>query len=224
MLVHYLNVLLAVLFPVWPWEPFIIMPFVLAYLGPKRGTMLFITIFGAVFCGIGHSAGLIQAFRTVLGGRGICVSALPGAPADIDTYWMCEMMAVHIFLMVLMGYHFLYLALDSKKRVPDRGAGKIYCQRCARFFIIGGISQIVPYVAVLLQYPSRFGAFMTAPGFYSARFFTPGFVEFGEPIIWITMGCYFYSQSTRAVIDKLQFDTIQINSPAAAGGDDYHRI
>ena len=50
------------------------------------------------------------------------VAALPGAPSDIDTYWMCEMMAVHIFFMVAMGYHFIYLAIDPKRRVPDRSA------------------------------------------------------------------------------------------------------
>jgi len=214
--VELLNALLAVLFPLWPWEIFIVMPFVLAYYGPKRSTILFITIFGAVFCGVGHTAGLIQAIQTVLGGKGICVSALPGAPSDIDTYWMCQMMAVHIFLMVIMGYHFLFLALSDKKRVPDTGVAKIYYQRCARFFVIGGISQITPYVAVIAQYPERFGEFMAAPGFYSARWFSPGLTEFGEPIIWISMGLYFFVKSTKgASIDKLK-----LSPPVTPVGDD----
>ena len=195
--VDFLNTLLAILFPLWPWEIFIVMPFVLAYYGPKRATILFITIFGAVFCGIGHTAGLIQAIQTVSGGKGICVSALPGAPLDIDTYWMCQMMAVHIFLMVAMGYHFLYVSLDPKKRMPETGAAKTYYLRCGRFFVIGGISQIIPYVAVIAQYPERFDAFMAAPGFYSARSFTPGLVEFGEPIVWMVMGIYFFSKATK---------------------------
>jgi len=214
--VDLLNVLLAILFPLWPWEPFIVMPFVLAYYGPKRNTLLFITIFGAIFCGVGHSAGLIQAFQTTFGGKGICVSALPGAPVDISTFWMCNMMAVHIYLMVIMGYHFLFLALDPKKRVPEKGAAKIYYQRCARFFVIGGISQIIPYVAVIAEYPERFQSFMVAPGFYSARFFTPGAVEFGEPIVWIAMGLYFFAKSTKgASLDKLK-----ISPPVTPMGDD----
>ena len=215
--VELLNALLAILFPLWPWELFIVMPFALAYLYPRAlkdssvkptcdHLLLFITGFGAVFCGIGHTAGLIQAIQTVFGGTGICVSALPGAPDDVETGGMCVMMSVHIFLMVIMGYFFLYLMIDPAKRgtgfVPSVKESVFYT-RCALFFIVGGISQIVPYLAVIAAYPSRFLEFMAMPGFYSQRPFTPGFTEFGEPLIWIGMGFYFIKKAQKGSVALL---------------------
>ena len=147
-----LNILLAILFPLWPWELFMVMPFVLAYYASKntaaakKNLILFITIFGAVFAGVGHTAGLIQAFQTAFGGKGICVPALPGAPKDIDTTSMCQMMAVHIFMMCTMGYYFIYLASNPKRRLPDAGLTKCYYSRASLFFVVGGISQIIPYL------------------------------------------------------------------------------
>lgn len=221
-----LNVLLAILFPLWPWEIFIVMPFALAYFmskaikdptaSPSKSSLiLFITFFGAAFCGVGHTAGLIQAFQTILGGKGICVSALPGAPTDIDTTSMCKMMSVHIFLMVTMGYWFIYVSVSPKRRLPEVGMIRAFYRRCALFFVIGGISQIAPYVAVIAEHPSRFGEFMAMTGFYSARWFTPGWVEFVEPIIWICMGLWFSTKAGPASIDKLKR-----TPPATPVGDD----
>jgi len=192
-----LNALLAILFPLWPWEPFFVMPFVFEYLkskGKLEGVVLFLTVFAALFC-LAHGGGLIQAIDTFfLGGKGICVPALPGAPSDVDTGLMCKMMAVHIFLMVTMGCYFATLAIDSAKRVPKSNLEAVYYSRSALFFIVGGISQDIPYFAVILQNPSRFGEFMSEVGFYSQRFFTPGFTEFVAPIIWIVYGIYAFTK------------------------------
>lgn len=95
-----LNALLSILFPLWPWEPFFVMPLIFEILkcrGHLSGVILFLTVFAAVFC-LAHGAGFAQAVDTfVYGGQGICVPALPGAPKDIDTGSMCKMMAIHIF-------------------------------------------------------------------------------------------------------------------------------
>lgn len=205
-LVGLLNLLLALLFPLWPWEIFIIQPFVMLYLFDKakadssakpsvKHMTMFVTGFTGVFCGLGHSAGLIQAIDTVLGGPGICVSALPGAPPDIDTGLMCQMMAVHIFMMVIMGFYFLYLTFIWYKGSPPKNLESAFYSRGAALFIIGGISQDIPYWAVCLQNPSRFGEFMTMKGFYSQRWITPGFTEFISPFVWIFAGFYYYSKS-----------------------------
>jgi hypothetical protein len=169
-----LNALLSILFPLWPWEPFIAMPFIFEFLkakGKLPEVVLFLTVFAALFCGA-HGGGLIQAFDTFfLGGPGICVPALPGAPDDIDTNLMCKMMAVHIFMMLAMGGFFAYLAIDPAKRVPKVNLEAVYYSRATLFFIVGGISQDIPYWAVCLQYPERFGEFMTSTGFYSQRWY-----------------------------------------------------
>lgn len=171
-----LNALLSILFPLWPWEPFFVMPFIFECLKPKYlpGVILFLTAFGAIFC-LAHGAGAIQAVDTLfLDGEGICVPALPGAPPDIDTTSMCQMMAIHIFMMLAMGCFFTTLVLNPARRVPmipDLEA--TYYSRAALFFIIGGVSQDIPYFAVILQYPERFMEFMTAEGFYSKRWCAP---------------------------------------------------
>ena len=149
-----------------------------------------------------HGAGGAQAVDTLfLGGKGICVPALPGAPDDIDTGAMCDMMAIHIFMMLAMGVFFATLVVRSARRVPALNQEAVYYSRAALFFLIGGVSQDIPYFAVVLQYPERFVEFMTAPGFYSARSITPGFTEFFAPIIWIVYGLYSYAK-LMAMVDK----------------------
>jgi len=196
-LVGLFNQLLALLFPIWPWEPFIVMPFALEILRAKRKTGLsvgFVTIFAAVFC-LAHGVGFVQAIDTVFyGGSGICACALPGAPDDIDTKAMCNMMAIHIFLMLLMGVFFARIALSPSRRVPVGGLEAVYCSRAALFFVVGGVSQGIPYWAVTFQYPERFEEFMRADGFYSARGITPGAVEFVSPLVWIVYGLYSYGE------------------------------
>jgi len=197
-----LNLLLSVLFPLWPWEPFFIMPFVFEYFkykGELKNIILFLTVFAALFC-LAHGAGAIQAVDTFfLGGKGICVPALPGAPSDIDTTSMCQMMAVHIFMMLVMGAYFATLAINPARRVPQKNAEAVYYSRAAMFFIIGGVSQDIPYWAVCLQYPARIGEFLTMKGFYSARWITPGFTEFFAPIIWIVYGLYAFVKLMKIV-------------------------
>jgi len=199
-----LNALLSILFPLWPWEPFFVMPFVFEVLKAKghiSKVILFLTVFAAVFC-FAHGGGFLQAVDTFfLGGPGICVPALPGAPKDIDTGAMCKMMAIHIFMMLTMGVFFAILALNPKRRVPASNLDAVYYSRAALFFIVGGVSQDIPYFAVLLEYPSRFGEFMSNTGFYSARSFTPGFTEFFAPIIWIVYGLYAYIK-LMSMVDK----------------------
>mmetsp|Transcript_43162 Transcript_43162/g.113369 ORF Transcript_43162/g.113369 Transcript_43162/m.113369 type:complete len:215 (-) Transcript_43162:282-926(-) len=192
-----LNALLSILFPLWPWEPFFIMPFVLEYFkanGNIKNVVLFLTVFGATFC-LAHGSGLLQAIDTFFyGGKGICVPALPGAPKDIDTGAMCTNMAIHIFMMLAMGIFFATLALNPRRRVPTANLEAVYYSRAALFFVIGGVSQDIPYWAVCLQYPERFYEFMTMDGFYSARGITPGFTEFFAPIVWILYGIYAYTK------------------------------
>ena len=170
-LVGLLNLLLSILFPLWPWEPFIIMPFVLEFFKCKGKTdncILFVTIFAAVFC-LAHGAGVLQAIDTFFyGGKGICVPALPGAPDDIDTGAMCNMMAIHIFMMLAMGVFFTVL-IATGRLLPKGNLEAVYYSRAALFFVVGGVSQDIPYWAVCLQYPERFMEFMTMDGFYSAR-------------------------------------------------------
>ena len=53
LVVDLLNLLLSILFPLWPWEPFFVMPFVFEILkcsGKIQGVILFLTIFAALFC------------------------------------------------------------------------------------------------------------------------------------------------------------------------------
>jgi len=199
-----LNALLSILFPLWPWEPFFVMPFVFECLKPNHlhNVILFLTAFAAVFC-FAHGAGAIQAVDTLFyGGEGICVPALPGAPADLDTTSMCQMMAVHIFMMLAMGLFFTTLVLNPARRVPKAAnLEAVYYSRAALFFVIGGVSQDIPYFAVCLQYPERFVEFMTADGFYSKRWITPGFTEFTAPIVWIVYGLYAYAK-LMSLVDK----------------------
>jgi len=104
-------------------------------------------------------------------------------------------MAIHIFMMLAMGIFFAYLALHPQRRLPNKvNLDGVYYSRAALFFLIGGVSQDIPYFAVVLQYPSRFSEFMTADGFYSARFFTPGATEFTAPIVWILYGLYCFGK------------------------------
>ena len=71
-------------------------------------------------------------------------------------------------------------------------------------------------MAIIRRNIALLDAFMAAPGFYSARSFTPGLVEFGEPIVWIVMGIFFYSKAMMgASIDKLK-----ISPPVTPMGDD----
>ena len=77
----------------------------------------------------------------------------------------------------------------------------VYYSRAALFFVVGGVSQDIPYWAVCLQYPSRFFEFMEAPGFYSARPFTPGYTEFFAPIVWVLYGLFCYGKLL-AMIDS----------------------
>jgi hypothetical protein len=167
-----LNALLSILFPLWPWEPFFVMPFVLEFFkckGQIGNCILFVTAFGAVFC-LAHGAGALQAVDTFFyGGPGICVPALPGAPNDIDTGAMCKMMAIHIFMMLAMGLFFTTIVLNSARRVPAGNLEAVYYSRAALFFIVGGVSQDIPYWAVCLQYPERFWEFMSAKGVCAAR-------------------------------------------------------
>jgi len=194
-IVGLLNALLSILFPLWPWEPFFIMPFAFEhfiYKGHQGNVILFLTLFAAIFC-LAHGAGVLQAIDTLFyGGSGICVPALPGAPEDIDTTAMCQMMGIHIFMMLAMGVFFATLALSSARRLPSGNLESVYLSRAALFFVVGGVSQDIPYWAVCLQYPERFLEFMTMDGFYSARWITPGITEFIAPIVWIVYGliCY----------------------------------
>ena len=71
--------------------------------------------------------------------------------------------------MLLMGVFFARIALSPSRRVPVGGLEAVYCSRAALFFVVGGVSQGIPYWAVTFQYPERFEEFMRADGFYSAR-------------------------------------------------------
>jgi len=42
---------------------------------------------------------------------------------------------------------------------------------------------------------------MTADGFYSKRWITPGFTEFTAPIVWIVYGLYAYAK-LMSLVDK----------------------
>ena len=196
-----LNTLLAILFPFWPWEPFLLYPLVLEYCAQKSKSLveaqskdlttklvLVVSYFAAVFSGVGHSLGLIQALDTLLlGGDGIC-NALP-AP-DGGHLW-CVTMSLHIVLMVIMGYYFVYVVVSPERLLPG-GANltKVFYERSALFFCVGGISQILPYLGQIVLAPSTIGSILSEPGFYSSRSITPGLTEFLEPVVWISYGIY----------------------------------
>ena len=147
-----------------------------------------VSYFAAIFSGVGHSLGLIQALDTlVLGGDGIC-NALP-AP-DGGHLW-CVTMSLHIVLMVIMGYYFVYIVVSPERLLPG-GANltTVFYQRAALFFCVGGISQILPYLGQIIMAPSSIGTILSQPGFYSGRSITPGLTEFLEPIVWISYGIY----------------------------------
>lgn len=213
-----LNALLALLFPFWPWEPFLLYPLVLEFYArqakhraevPRRELtqklVLVVTVFAAVFSGLGHSLGLIQALDTLLlGGDGIC-NALP-AP-DGGHVW-CVTMSLHILLMVIMGYYFVYVAASPERLLPG-GANytKVFYERAALFFVVGGISQILPYLGQMVLDPSRIGSVLSSPGFYSGRSVTPGATEFLEPVVWISYGIYAAIQAAGAE-DPAQYTEI----------------
>ena len=107
------------------------------------------------------------------------------------------MMALHIVLMVILGYYFIYICLDKNKLLPPEldtapigEAASVYYWRSFLFFVVGGISQILPYLGEIFTNPGDFWSIMTSPGLYSSRFFTPGLTEFVEPLVWITYGLY----------------------------------
>lgn len=101
----------------------------------------------------------------------------------------------------VVGVFFTIIALSPGRLVPSGNLEAAYYSRAALFFLVGGISQDIPYFAVVLQYPDRFVEFMTMDGFYSARWITPGFTEFVAPIIWLVYGFFCFAK-LMAMVDK----------------------
>ena len=199
--IGFLNTLLAFLFPFWPWEIFIVYPFVLEFYSRKADKsegaegkaitetlVLVVSYFAAVFSGVGHTLGLIQTLDVLLlGGDGIC-NALPSP--DGGHLW-CVTMSLHLAFMIPMGYYFIYIVISPDRLMPPGGNLKAtFYFRTALFFFVGGISQIIPYLGQMAKSPSEILSILTSPGFYSGRAITPGLTEFLEPIIWISYGIY----------------------------------
>lgn len=218
-----LNVLLSGIFPLIPWELFFFLPWSLVYLAkratrepvPEKGTIpqliLFITIFAAVYGGLAHPLGLVQAFDTLAGGEGICVVHPPPMGADpFQLYYgysghpWCYFLAIHVISVCFVGWYFLYtLIFVDRKKAAERGnkwelvnpPESLFHFRCALWFFVVGWSQALPY----LGDASHIG---DPRGGYSKRLFTPAIVENLAAWSWIASGAYFfwlYKQTAKVV-------------------------
>lgn len=208
----FLNLVLSFVFPIIPWELFFLLTWVFAGLAHravknpsvKLGTVshliLLLSLFAAVYGGLAHPLGLIQAFDSLGGGEGICVVHPPPMGADpFQLYYgyggaaWCYLLALHVIFVSLVGWVFLYLLIfvDRKKAVgkipllpsPDNS---ILYGRCALWFFVTGLSQAAPYFGVN---PSEYPP--SKRGGYSKRLFTPAIVENLAAWSWIVSGIYY---------------------------------
>jgi len=206
LIIWFLNQVLRIVFPLVPWELFLIMPIVLAYLMNRalkdptvtRGTvshlLTFVTYFSALWGGAAHSGGLYQAVDTMLGGVGICAALPPrtlkdGTPADHWCFWM----AVHILAVCPVGYFFIYLAINDRSS-PTSSARAFYW-RMTLMLPVFGFGQLAPYLFQFVYYPEDIEEILFGPGLYSHRAMTPGLTEFLQPCVWFLMTGYFYQKA-----------------------------
>lgn len=218
-----LNALLSGIFPLIPWEIFFFIPFALEFqvhavlkkpnvsVGGFNHLVLGVTVFAAVYGGLAHPLGILQAFDTFAGGEGICVVHPPPVtfiPHPFDLYYgyekhaWCYALAFHVVSVSVCGWYFLYL-LIFVDRPSAKAAGRIiilpqghqlatakeFYRRAAIWFFVTGLSQALPYFALFGE--KDLGKILTKTGGYSKRVFTPGITELLAGCSWLFGGIFF---------------------------------
>lgn len=221
--VWFLNFILAFVFPIIPWELFFFLPWVLYYLAKKAektnpeglGKMshviLFVNLFFGVYGGLAHPLGLIQAFITLGGGEGICVVHPPpnamgalGPPFKLyygykQDAW-CTFLALHVILVSLVGWYFLYLIAKDRKVAKANGYKLLlsdppittFYARCALGFLGVGFGQATPYLGSFGA--GYFGTLLVSTGGYSKRPFSPALSENLAAWSFCSSGLFFLVQ------------------------------
>jgi len=218
--VWFLNFLLSFVFPVIPWEIFFFIPWVVYFLAKRalkdpsvqKGTMshlvLFITFFAAFYGGIAHPLGMIQAFASLGGSDGICIvhpppTALGALGPPFKLYYgfgghpWCYCLAIHVISVSFVGWVFIYLILQDRKK--NKGSGLRFWQapnpaprtlhfRMFLFMFVGGVSQAMPYFAEFGT--GYFGSQLRSTGGYSKRPFSPALTENLAAWSWIVGGLF----------------------------------
>lgn len=218
--VWFLNFVLAFVFPIIPWEIFFFLPWVLLCLakravsnpsgklfGKLSHVILVVNLYFGVYGGIAHPAGLIQAFSTLGGGEGICVVHPPpnadgavGPPFKLyygfKQHPWCTWLALHVILVSLAGWYFLFLICKDRKAAKKNGYKILlsdppistFYARCAVGFSCVGFGQLTPYIGALSGTP---GSLLVSTGGYSKRMFSPGLTEFLAALSFCGSGLFF---------------------------------
>jgi len=209
-----INVLLYYVFPLFPWEGFIVFPWLFAYFAsaaikdqyaaPTLSTLVtFFTWWGAIFAGGAHTLGLYQGIEVWFGQDGICVplpNPTPGGP-------FCHLMSIHILLVVPMGWCFIYMVYVEYKEsgslftwpAKSDSASVLY-KRAALYFTTIGLSDMGPYIGEFIVHGDMWSV-LWAPGLYSGRAWlnraiTPGLTEFLAGVSLFLGGLYFLTMAS----------------------------
>jgi len=179
--------------------------------------VVFMTYWGAIYGGGVHTLALTAVvgtgFKTENLGldgsvpaEGICSALPPPTPGP----W-CVLLMGHVFLMLPMGYFFIYLALAEAKKFGafltfsgDNPRAAFY-ERAAFYFIVGGISGNLPYFGQIgiqgtdvFAGPGVYTDNGRLPSWYNGR----GFIEFGAYSSWLIGGLYFLVKACIATKGK----------------------
>lgn len=140
----------------------------------------------------------------------LCARSCSALPPPTPGPW-CVLLMAHVFLMLPMGYFFIYLALAEAKKFGafltfsgDNPRAAFY-ERAAFYFIVGGISGNLPYFGQIgiqgtdvFAGPGVYTDNGRLPSWYNGR----GFIEFGAYSSWLIGGLYFLVKACIATKGK----------------------
>lgn len=220
--VWFLNFVLAFVFPIIPWEIFFFLPWGLYFLatravkspsgklfGKLSHVILVVNLYFGVYGGVAHPLGLIQAFITLGGGEGICVVHPPpgengavGPPFKLyygfKQHPWCTWLALHVILVSLTGWYFLYIIYFKDRKIAKAAGNKIllpdppistFYARCAIGFFGVGFGQATPYFGAFAD--GWAGSQLVSTGGYSKRMFSPGLTECFAAWSFCSSGVFF---------------------------------
>jgi len=219
--VWFLNFVLSFVFPIIPWELFFFLPWALLCLakravsnpsgklfGKLSHVILLVNLYFGVYGGLAHPLGLIQAFITLGGGEGICVVHPPpnadgavGPPFKLyygfKKHPWCTWLALHVILVSLVGWYFLFLIAKDRKDAKSHGYKLLLTDpplstfyfRCGLGFTGVGFGQLTPYLGALSD---TSGSLLVSTGGYSKRMFSPGLTEFLAALSFCLSGVFFF--------------------------------
>jgi len=231
--IWFLNFVLAFVFPIIPWEIFFFLPWVLYYLAVRADSkklsyiILVVNLYFGVYGGIAHPLGLIQAFISLGGGEGICVVHPPpnangavGPPFKLyygfKQHPWCTWLALHVILVSLVGWYFLFVIAKDRKSAKSHGYKLIltnppistFYARAGLGFLGVGFGQLTPYLGAFSD--GFAGSLLVSTGGYSKRMFSPGLTEFLAALSFCLSGIFFsvmYLMSRKTAAPAVAIET-----------------